>query len=70
MGEVAAQSSRQLGPTEGGLAYAMVVAGVASLQQPSGPHKSPAKGSVRTEPAASSEAAATRMSLGHMSGLL
>ena len=46
-GEPAAQSSRQLGPTEGGLAYTTVVAGVASLQQPSGPHKSPAKGPVR-----------------------
>ena len=66
-GELAAQSSRQLGPTESGLAYATVVAGVASPQQPSGPHKSTAKGTVPTEPAASSEAAARRMSLGDMS---
>ena len=36
MGELAAQSSRQLGPTEGGLAYATVVAGVANPQQPMG----------------------------------
>ena len=58
-GEIAAQSSRQLGPTEGGLAYATVVAGVASPQQPSGQHKSTTKGAVLTEPAASSEAAAS-----------
>jgi len=49
-GELAAQSSRQLGSAEGRLAYAMVVAGVASLQKPSGPHKSTAKGSVPAEP--------------------
>ena len=56
-GELAAQSSRQLGSAEGRLAYAMVVAGVASLQKPSGPHKSPANVSVPAEPAASSEQA-------------
>jgi hypothetical protein len=57
-------------PTEGGLAYAMVVAGVASLQQPSGNHKSTAKVSVPTEPAASPEAAPRCMSLADMSGSL
>jgi len=70
MGELTAQSSRQLGLMEGGLSYAMVVAGVASLQQPSRPHKSKAKGSIPTEPTTSSEAAAKRMSLGDMSGPL
>ena len=66
-GELAAQSSRQLGPIEGGLAYATVVAGVASLQQPSGPHKSAVKGSDHSAPAASPEAATRRMSLRDMS---
>ena len=69
-GELAAQSSRQLGATESGLAYATVVAGIASPEQASGPHKSTAKGTVPNEPAASSEAAARRMSLGGMSGPL
>ena len=68
--ELAAQSCRQLGPTEGGLAYATVVAGVASLQHPIGPHRSTAKSSVPTEPAASSEVAPRFMSLGDMSGPL
>jgi hypothetical protein len=44
-GELAAQSNRQVGSTEGGLTYAAVVAGRADPQQPSGPHKPPAKGS-------------------------
>jgi hypothetical protein len=44
-----------------------VVAAVASLQKPSGPHKSTANG---TAPAASTEAAIRRMSLGDMSGPL
>jgi hypothetical protein len=48
----------------------MVVAGVASSQQPSGKHKSTAKGSVPTEPAASPEAAPRCMSLADMSGHL
>jgi hypothetical protein len=52
------------------VAYARVVAVVASLQQPSGRHKSPAKGSDPTEHAASSEAATRRMSLRDMSRLL
>ena len=39
-GEEAAQSSRQLGPSEGRLAYATVVAGSASLHLPSGTQKS------------------------------
>jgi hypothetical protein len=69
-GEIAAQSSPQLGPTEGGLAYATTVAGVASLQQPSGPHKSTAKGSIPTEHAASPETAARRMSHVDKSGIL
>jgi hypothetical protein len=69
-GELAALGSRQLGPTEGGLAYATVVAGVASPQQPSGPHKSIAKGADHSTPAASSEAVTRRMSLGDMSGPL
>jgi hypothetical protein len=69
-GELAALGSRQLGPTEGGLAYATVVAGVASPQQPSGPHKSIAKGADHSTPAASSEAVTRRISLGDMSGPL
>jgi len=66
-GELAAQSSQQLGSAEGRLAYATVVAGVASLQMPSGPHKSSANGSAPAEPAASPETAIRRMSLGDMS---
>ena len=62
-GEQAALSSRKLGSTEGRLAYASVAAGVASQQQPSGPHNSTAKGSVPNKPAASSETATRRMSL-------
>ena len=69
-GELAAQGSPQLGPTEGGLAYATVVAGVASLQQLIGPHKSAAKGSDPSAPVASPEAATRRMSLEDMSGPL
>jgi hypothetical protein len=45
MGKLAAQSSRQLGSTEGGPAFAAMVAGHASPQQPSGTHKSLTKGS-------------------------
>ena len=69
-GEIAAQSSRKLGPTDGCLTYATVVAGIRSPQQKSGTLKSKAKGTVPTEPAASSEAATRRMSLTDMSGLL
>ena len=69
-GEQAAQNSRQFSLTEGRVAYATVVAGVASLQQPSGLHKSSAKDPVPTESAASSEAAPRRMSLVDMSGPL
>ena len=47
-----------------------MVAGVASLQKPSGPHKSTANGSVSAEPAASPEAAIRRMSLGDVPGPL
>jgi hypothetical protein len=69
-GELAAQSSRQLGLTEGGLPYAAVIVGYAGQQQPSGTRKPPAMGSDYSEPAASSEAAHRRMSLGDMSGPL
>jgi hypothetical protein len=69
-GELAATSSRQLGVSEGGLLYAAVVAGYASPQQPSGTRKPPAMGSDHSEPAASSEAAHRRMSLGDVSGPL
>ena len=62
-GKVAAQSSQQLGSTEGGLVYATVVARCTGPQQPHGPHKSSAKGSDHTEPAASSEVATRHMSL-------
>jgi hypothetical protein len=51
-GELAAKSSRQLGSTEGRLAYATVVAGVASLHKPCGPHMSAANGTALAEPAA------------------
>jgi hypothetical protein len=66
-GELTAQSSWQLGSAEGRLAYATVVAGVASLQKPSGPHKSTAHGLVPAEPTASPETAFRLMSLGDMS---
>jgi hypothetical protein len=69
-GEQAAQSSRQLGAAEGRLAYATLVAGVASLQMSSGPRKSTANGSALAESAASPEAATRRMSLEDMSGPL
>jgi hypothetical protein len=64
------KSSRQVCSTECGLAYAMVVAGHAVPQQPSGPHNSPAKGSDHSEPATSCEAASSHMSHGDLSGLL
>jgi hypothetical protein len=41
--DLAAESSRQIGPTEGGLAYA-VAARHTGPQQPNGPQKPPAKG--------------------------
>jgi hypothetical protein len=66
----AAQTSRQLGSTEGGLVYASVEVWRAGLQQLSGLHKSPAKGSDHTEPAASSEVDTRHMSLKDMSRLL
>jgi hypothetical protein len=69
-GEQAAQCSRQLGPAEGKLAYATMVAGAANLQQPSGTRTSSAKGSANAEPAVSMEAASRRMSPGDMSGPL
>ena len=70
MGELAAQSSRQLGPPDGRLAYDAAVAGRAGPQQPNGPHKPKAKGLDHCEPAASSEAVTRRMSLGDMLGPL
>jgi hypothetical protein len=69
-GELAATSSQQLSVSEGGLPCAAVVASYASPQQPSGTHKPPAMGSDHSEPAASSEAAHRRMSLGDVSGPL
>ena len=42
-GELAAQSSRKVGSTEGGMAYAAVVDGRAGPQQPSGQHKPPTR---------------------------
>jgi hypothetical protein len=70
LGELAALGSRQLDPTEGGLVRAAMAAGDASPQQPSGTHKSTAKGAYHSAPAVSSEADARRMSLGDMSGPL
>jgi hypothetical protein len=63
-GELAALGSRQLDSTEGGLVHAEMAAGAASLQQPSGPHKSTAKGAEHSAPAASSEADTRRMPSG------
>ena len=64
------REQRQLGLTEGGLVYAAVVAGRAVPQQPSGPHKPPAKGSDHSKPLASSETTTRRVSLADMSGPL
>jgi hypothetical protein len=64
------QASGSLGPTEGGLAYAALVAGRAGPQQQSGPHKPKAKGSDHFEPVASSEEATRHMSLLELSGTL
>jgi hypothetical protein len=66
MAELAAQSSWHLGLTEGGLVHAAVVAWHAD-PQPSGQHKSPAKGSDHTEPTASSEVDTRHKCLGDMS---
>jgi hypothetical protein len=66
-GGLAATSSWQFGVSEGGLPYDAVVVGYASPQQPSGTHKPPAMGSDHSEPAATSEAAHRRMSLGDVS---
>jgi hypothetical protein len=67
-GELAAQSSRKLGSTEGRLAYGTVVARVASLHNPSGPQMSAANSTAPAEPAASTEVANRRMYLGDVSG--
>jgi hypothetical protein len=72
-GEQAAHSSRQHGPTKGGLEYAAVVACHADSQQPSGTYKPQVKGSGLPEPAASSETAHRRLSTdmsGRLSGML
>jgi hypothetical protein len=65
MGEFAAESSRQLRSSKDGLAYAAILAGHASPQQPNGPYKPPGKDSDLSEPAATS-----RMSFRDMSGPL
>ena len=70
MGELTAESSGQLGPTNGGMAYAAVVFGHAGPLQSNGPQKSKAKCSGHSEPAASSEAATRRISLRDMFGTL
>jgi hypothetical protein len=62
--------SQQLGSTEGGLAYAAVVADHTGPQQPSGMHKPQAKGSGLSESTSCFEAALRRMSQGDMSGPL
>jgi hypothetical protein len=69
-GKLAAESSRHLGATEGGLANAAVVAGRAGPQQPSRPHKPLPKGSDHSEPTASSDAVTRCTSLGDMTGPL
>jgi hypothetical protein len=70
MGEIATKRSRQLGLTEGELAYAALVAGYAGTQQPSRTRKPPDMGSGYSEPTASSEAAQRHMSQGEMPGPL
>jgi hypothetical protein len=52
------------------MAYATVAVRAAGLQKPSGPKKSPAKPTVPTATAESSEVATIRMFLGDMSGHL
>jgi hypothetical protein len=61
-GEWAAEIRRHLGSAEGGPAYAAVVPRHAVSKLPSGPLELQVKGSDSSEPAASSEAATTRMS--------
>jgi hypothetical protein len=61
-GEPTAECSLQLGPTEGGPAYAAVVAGHAVPRVTSGPLKPVARGSDFSEPTASIEAAEGRKS--------
>jgi hypothetical protein len=70
-GELAATSSRQLGPPEVGSSYAAVLAASVAYSQPSGTLKPTAMDSDMSESAASSEAAKRRMSSdmpGHLSG--
>lgn len=66
-GEQAVGGSRQLSLTDGGSAYATVVAGRAGLQQPSGQHKPFAKLAGNSERDASSEANIGHMYLADMS---
>ena len=68
--ELAAQISRQIGPTEVGLEIAAVVAGCAGLQQTRRPQNTIVKRLDHTERAASSEVASRLMSLGDMFGPL
>jgi len=68
-GELDAERSRQLRPIEGGLAYAVVVAGRTGPQQPSGLHKPPAKVSDHYELTASSEAATRHVLRRHVRAL-
>jgi hypothetical protein len=49
-GKLAAESRQQLRPSKGGLVYDALVAQHTSTQQPSGPHKTSAKGSDLSEP--------------------
>ena len=60
--ELAAVGSRQLGPPEGGVTHAAVLAGPVAPFQPSGSLKPTAMGSNLFEPAVSSETANRRMS--------
>ena len=68
-GEQAAASSLQLGPPEGGVTYAAVLAGPVAPSQPNGSLKATAMGSDPSEPAVSSKTANRHMS-SDMSGPL
>jgi hypothetical protein len=69
-GKLAAKSNRQLRPSKGGLVYDALVAQHTSLQQLSGRHETPAKGSDLSEPTTSTEAATRCISLRDVSGPL
>jgi hypothetical protein len=71
MAELAAVSSRQLGPPEGGATYAAVLAGPVAPHQPSGSPKTTAMYSNLSESAVSSETANTSRRMSNdMSGPL